>query len=82
MRMSDLRTTRIGRLEPKTGGSTARPRGSFGGTPTPETGDRFFDGQSDIEGAFHRLRTLLAFDGEGGPREGVKRRGFYLNILV
>ena len=36
----------------------------------------------DIDGAFSRLRTLLAFDGENGPRPNVPLRAFYLNILV
>lgn len=35
----------------------------------------------DIDGAMARLKTLLAFDGGRGPRDGVPRRGFYLNIL-
>lgn len=36
----------------------------------------------DLDAAFARLRTLLAFDGNDGPREGIPRRGFYLNILT
>jgi|GEM_PF-6256146 hypothetical protein len=35
----------------------------------------------DLETAFARLKTLLAFDGPNGPRNNVPRRGFYLNIL-
>ncbi len=36
----------------------------------------------DLETAFARLKTLLAFDGVNGPRSNVPRRGFYLNILT
>lgn len=81
--MNDLRTNRIGRIEPKTGSGTARARGGLLGNAPQETPDSVFEGgQGELEGAFQRLRTLLTFDGNNGPREGVKRRGFYLNILV
>ena len=36
----------------------------------------------DLESALNRLKTLLAFDGPNGPRDGVPPRGFYLNILA
>ncbi|MEQ8443109.1 MAG: hypothetical protein RIM33_14250 [Alphaproteobacteria bacterium] len=47
-----------------------------------ERADPFPAALAEIEAAFSRLKTLLAFDGEKGPRDGVPQRGFYLNILV
>ncbi|MDF1749123.1 MAG: hypothetical protein P1V34_09660 [Alphaproteobacteria bacterium] len=60
----------------------ARPGSGQSGNSDASPGDgRSVDSTSVLEGAFNRLRTLLAFDGEKGPRAGV-RRGFYLNIVV
>ena len=36
----------------------------------------------DLDQAFERLASLLGRDGEDGPRPGVPRRGYYLNILA
>ncbi|MAO91032.1 MULTISPECIES: hypothetical protein [unclassified Hwanghaeella] len=59
-----------------------RPGAGRSGNSDASPGDgRSVDSTSVLEGAFNRLRTLLAFDGDKGPREGV-RRGFYLNIVV
>lgn len=80
--MEDLRTNRIGRLEPRPQGSGPQARLGTPNTSTQESETGLGSSQGDIDTAFQRLRTLLAFDGNAGPREGVKQRGFYLNILV
>lgn len=81
--MTDIGSTSNSRIQPRPGsgmaqglapgrGGRAGAKGS-GGAP---------DGSAELEGALQRLRTLLAFDGDGGPRQDVRMRGFYLNILV
>jgi hypothetical protein len=80
--MSDIGSGPDFRIRPKQGGLDAmRPRGA----PARDSGDRPSAGGGgpfDLDAAMQRLRALLVFDGEGGPRDGVARRGFYLNILV
>jgi len=73
------------RVQPRPGSGLAPRPGAGFSRPTARGQDRadpFPAALAEIEAAFGRLRTLLAFDGESGPRDGVPRRGFYLNILV
>ncbi|MBP5858961.1 hypothetical protein KAJ83_18220 [Marivibrio halodurans] len=82
-----------GRLEPRAqsnagriapGPAPTRPSLTDAADKGPGAGRRGGGGRRDpfdIDGAMARLKTLLAFDGGRGPRDGVPRRGFYLNIL-
>ena len=36
----------------------------------------------DIKKAIMRLLALLQLDGDSGPRNDVKKRGYYLNIIL
>lgn len=36
----------------------------------------------NLEYAFNRLKSLLAIDGDKGPRTDVPSKGFYLNISI
>lgn len=80
------------RLDPRRPGSSG---GAIGPRPAARPGEGPADGERprarsggtrrdpfDVDGAMARLKTLLAFDGGRGPRDGVPRRGFYLNILT
>lgn len=84
--MSDIGSGIDGRIQPRPGGGQAPAPVGGGGRPKREgpgsAGGSVPDEPSVLEHAFQRLRTLLAFDGENGPRDGVRPRGFYLNILV
>ncbi|NMM44519.1 hypothetical protein HH303_08510 [Rhodospirillaceae bacterium KN72] len=81
--MSDIGFGSNNRIQPKPGQSTDYGQRGAGASRGARSSDgRWSDFTSDLEGAFHRLRTLLAFDGANGPRKGIPSRGFYLNILV
>lgn len=82
--MSDIGSTGNGRIQPRPGaigGGIASPNRGGGGAAQGRS-DPLPQPLGDLEGAFQRLRALLAFDGDGGPRADVRSRGYYLNILV
>ncbi len=78
--MARIPTDTIGRTParlPGTPGRAASPSAPSGRSSRRSGSDPF-----DLESAIDRLRTLLAFDAAHGPRDGIPRRGFYLNVLV
>lgn len=71
--------TRLPGTPPQTGGPATPGRSrAFKGSG----GKRAARDPLDLGGAFDRLRALLAFDAGEGPRDGVPKRGYYLNIIV
>ena len=62
--------------------STPRPAGAPADRRQPRSGSGKERDPLNLEEAFNRLAFLLGRDGPDGPRSGVPRRGYYLNILA
>lgn len=84
--MNDIGSSSNTRIQPRPGsaggGIYASPRGLSGNRSGSGNADPSPQPPGELETAFQRLRALLAFDGDSGPKDGVRARGYYLNILV
>ena len=62
--------------------SSPRPAGPGPGRRQSRDGAGKDRDPLNLEEAFNRLAFLLGRDGPDGPRSGIPRRGYYLNILA